>query len=116
MNAWQAKDIDALVRLLDPDVVAMADGGGKAITFLDPIRGRDHVVRAWLELADRIGDQAFQERTVNGQPGMIAQKDGVTITIFAFEVVDERIRHIWVVRNPEKLRPWAASTVRRPVP
>ena len=45
------------------------------------------------------------ERTVNGQPGLVAQQDGVTVTVFAFDVAGDRIKHIWVVRNPEKLRP-----------
>jgi RNA polymerase sigma-70 factor (ECF subfamily) len=26
--------------------------------------------------------------------------------VFAFDIADGRIRHIWVTRNPEKLRPW----------
>ncbi len=107
-RAWQAKDIGALVGLLDPSVVATADGGGRAITFRDPIEGRDQVIQAWLELADRVGDMAFVERTVNGQPGLVASQGGVVVTIFAFEVVDDRIRHIWAVRNPEKLRAWAS--------
>jgi RNA polymerase sigma-70 factor (ECF subfamily) len=29
--------------------------------------------------------------------------------VFAFDVAGDRIRHIWVVRNPDKLRSWAAS-------
>jgi RNA polymerase sigma-70 factor (ECF subfamily) len=29
--------------------------------------------------------------------------------VFAFEVSDDRITHIWVVRNPEKLRHWTAG-------
>jgi RNA polymerase sigma-70 factor (ECF subfamily) len=28
------------------------------------------------------------------------------VTVFAFEVADDRIKHIWAIRNPEKLRPW----------
>jgi RNA polymerase sigma-70 factor (ECF subfamily) len=44
--------------------------------------------------------------TVNGQPGLVAQQDGVTVTVFAFDVAGGRIKHIWAVRNPEKLRPW----------
>jgi len=31
------------------------------------------------------------------------------VTVFAFEVAGERIKHIWVVRNPEKLRPWTTG-------
>jgi len=48
----------------------------------------------------------FLERTVNGQPGLVAQQDGITVTVFAFDVADDRIKHIWVIRNPDKLRPW----------
>jgi len=49
------------------------------------------------------------ERTFNGQPGLVIQDDGVTVTVFALEVSGDRITHIWVVRNPEKLRPWTAG-------
>jgi hypothetical protein len=49
------------------------------------------------------------ERTVNGQPGLVAQLDGVTATVFAFDLADDRIKHIWAVRNPEKLRPWTTG-------
>jgi RNA polymerase sigma-70 factor (ECF subfamily) len=31
------------------------------------------------------------------------------VTVFAFEVAGDRIKHIWVVRNPEKLRRWATG-------
>jgi len=48
------------------------------------------------------------ERTVNGQPGLVALQDGAIVTVFAFEVAGDRIRRIWAVRNPEKLRPWTA--------
>jgi RNA polymerase sigma-70 factor (ECF subfamily) len=29
--------------------------------------------------------------------------------VFAFDVAGDRIRHIWVVRNPEKLHPWTTG-------
>ena len=48
------------------------------------------------------------ERAVNGQPGLVAQQDGVTVTVFAFDIAGDRIKHIWAVRNPDKLRPWTA--------
>jgi RNA polymerase sigma-70 factor, ECF subfamily len=106
-RAWQAKDINALIGLLDPDATATADGGGLAVAFLSPIEGGEQVARAWVEIANRTpSNMTYLERTVNGQPGLVAQQDGVTVTVFAFEVADDRIKHIWVVRNPEKLRSW----------
>lgn len=106
-RAWEAKDIDALIGLLDPDATAIADGGGLATTFPRPIEGAEQIARAWLEIARRRPDtMTFLERTVNGQPGLVAQQDGVIVTVFAFEVAGDRIKHIWVVRNPEKLRRW----------
>ena len=108
--AWEAKDIDALIGLLDPDATAIADGGGLATTFMRPIEGGEQIARAWVEIANRAsGTMTFLERTVNGQPGLVAEQDGVTVTVFAFEVAGDRIKHIWVVRNPEKLRPWTTG-------
>ena len=109
-RAWQAKDINALIALLDPDATATADGGGLALTFLRPIEGGELIARAWVELANRAtSNMTVYECTVNGQPGLVAQQDGVTVTVFAFDVAGDRIKHIWVVRNPEKLRPWTTS-------
>ncbi|MDF5757300.1 RNA polymerase sigma factor SigJ [Spongiactinospora sp. TRM90649] len=110
MQAWEAKDIDALIGLLDPDATAVADGGGLATTFLRPIEGGEQIARAWVELArHRPGDMTVLERMVNGQPGLVAQQDDVIVTVFAFEVAGDRISHIWVVRNPDKLRRWTTS-------
>jgi hypothetical protein len=39
----------------------------------------------------------------------VAEQDGVTVTVFAFDVAGDQIRHIWVVRNPEKLRHWTTG-------
>src|SRR6266566_1034292 len=109
--AWEAKDIDALIGLLDPDATTIADGGGLATTFLRPIEGGEQIARAWIEIANRTpSNMTFLERAVNGQPGLVAQQDGVTVTGFAFDVAGGRIRHIWVVRNPEKLRPWTTGS------
>jgi RNA polymerase sigma-70 factor (ECF subfamily) len=109
-QAWEAKDINALIGLLDPGATAIADSGGLAISFLDPIEGSEQIACAWIEIANRgRGNVTLMERTVNGQPGLVAQQDGVIVTVFAFEIAGDRIKHIWVVRNPEKLRPWTTG-------
>jgi RNA polymerase sigma-70 factor, ECF subfamily len=108
-QAWEAKDIDALIGLLDPDATAIGDGGGLVSAELRPIEGGEQIARAVLDIAGRAPDLTILERTVNGQPGLVAQQAGVTVTVFAFDIADDRIRHIWAIRNPEKLRPWTTS-------
>jgi RNA polymerase sigma factor (sigma-70 family) len=105
-RAWEAKDIGALVGLLDPDATAIADGGGLVSTILHPIQGGEQIARGFVDFAGRAPDLTFLERTVNGQPGLVAQQDGVTVAVVAFDVAGDRITHIWAVRNPDKLRPW----------
>ncbi len=107
-RAWEAKDIDALVNLLDPNATAVADGGGRAVTFLHPIVGAEQIGRAWAVLADRVtSGTTLLERTVNGQPGLVACQNDTVVTVFAFHLVGARITQIWVMRNPEKLRSWS---------
>ena len=105
--AWQAKDIEALVGLLDPDATTVADGGGLVSALLTPIEGGEVVARAFVDIAERAPDLEVLERTVNGQPGLLVRQADGTLTVVAFEVAGGVIRHIWAVRNPEKLRPWA---------
>jgi RNA polymerase sigma factor (sigma-70 family) len=108
--AWEAKNIGALIDLLDPEATAIADGGGLAVTFLRPIEGGEQIARAWVEIANRsLSTMMLVERTVNGRPGLVARQDGRTLTVFAFDVAGDRINRIWAVRNPEKLRHWTAA-------
>jgi RNA polymerase sigma factor (sigma-70 family) len=108
-QAWEAKDIDALIGLLDPDATAIADSGGLAAAHLLPIEGSEQIARAYVDIAGRAANLTILERTVNGQPGLVAQLDGATVTVCAFDVAGDRIKRIWAVRNPEKLRTWTAG-------
>src|SRR5262245_4907252 len=104
--AWEAKDIDALIGLLDPDATGVADSGGLVTAELRPMRGAEQLARAAIDVANLAPTMTILERTVNGQPGLAAQLDGATMTVFAFDIAGDRIKRIWAVRNPEKLRPW----------
>ena len=106
-KAWEAKDIDALIGLLDPGATMTADGGGRVTAALHPIEGGEQIARYVVDIASRApGNLTIGEHTGNGQPGLVAQQDGVTVTVFAFDVAGDRIKRIWAVRNPDKLRPW----------
>jgi RNA polymerase sigma-70 factor (ECF subfamily) len=73
-QAWQAKDIGALIGLLDPDATMTADGGGLAVAALRPVEGGERIARYAVDLASRAaGGLTLLERRVNGQPGLVAQ-------------------------------------------
>jgi RNA polymerase sigma factor (sigma-70 family) len=106
-RAWEAKDLNALIGLLDPGATAIADGGGLAVAALHPVEGGEHIARYLVDIIDRAPSElTLLERTVNGQPGLVAQQDGVIVSVFAFQVAGDRIKSIWTVRNPDKLRLW----------
>jgi RNA polymerase sigma-70 factor, ECF subfamily len=107
-HAWQAKDIDALISLLDPSATATGDGGGRATAALHPVDGAEQIARYLVDLADR-ATLTVRERTVNGQPGLAAHHDGVTAVVMAFAIAGDRITRIWAIRNPEKLRRWTQT-------
>ncbi|MBE1533111.1 RNA polymerase sigma factor SigJ [Actinomadura algeriensis] len=108
-RAWESKDIDALVGLLDPGATMIADGGGLAAAVLRPIEGGEQIARHLVAIAGRTPGTTILQRTVNGQPGLVAQHDGVTVTVAAFDIPGDRIERIWAVRNPEKLCPWTGA-------
>ncbi|WP_374774964.1 RNA polymerase sigma factor SigJ [Streptomyces sp. NBC_01310] len=108
-EAWEAKDIKALVGLLDPDATMTADGGGLVGTVLRPVEGSEHIAQYLIHISDKAPGLTLLERTVNGRPGLVAQHSGVTVTVAAFSLTGDRITRIWAVRNPEKLRPWTEN-------
>ena len=77
-RAWQAKDIDALIGLLDPNAAAIADGGGLAADLPAPDRGRraDRAAPGSSSPTGAPSTSKLLERTVNGQPGLVARQDG----------------------------------------
>jgi RNA polymerase sigma-70 factor (ECF subfamily) len=109
-RAWEAKDINALIGLLDPSATATGDGGGLVTAALRPIEGAEQIARFYAERAGAAPGLTILERTVNGQPGLVAQSNGVTVSVLAFEVADGRIRRIWAVLNPDKLQPWTTGS------
>ena len=84
-EAWLARDISALIGLLDPDATLTADGGGLVSATLDPIQGGERIAHYAVALARRAPDNVtLLERTVNGstRPGGPARRhhgDGVRL-------------------------------------
>ncbi|MDI3403747.1 RNA polymerase sigma factor SigJ [Streptomyces cavernicola] len=108
-RAWEAKDVSALVGVLDPAVTGLADGGGLVRARLHPMRGAVEIAEYLTAVSAGAVDRTVLERTVNGEPGLVVQDGGVTTVVMSFEIEDGRITRLWAVRNPEKLRSWTAT-------
>ncbi|MEU6285718.1 RNA polymerase sigma factor SigJ [Streptomyces sp. NPDC047028] len=113
-EAWETKDVAALVRLLDPAAVMTADGGGLVGTVLRPVEGGARIAQYMVAVAGTAPGPRLLERSVNGVPGLVAERAGTVVTVAAFDITDGHVSRIWVVRNPEKLRPWRRAG--RPAP
>jgi RNA polymerase sigma-70 factor (ECF subfamily) len=97
------------VDLLGPDAIASADSGGVVRAAVGPIHGARQIARHLVDEVARGTRLSLLERTVNGQPGLVAQVGDATVAVFAFAIADDRVRRVWAVRNPEKLRRWAGT-------
>ncbi|GLX93852.1 RNA polymerase sigma factor SigJ [Herbidospora sp. NBRC 101105] len=103
MAATLAGDVAALERMLADDVVAWADGGGKAPATRGPVTGRDQVVRHLLALTRYAGRIRLEPETVNGQPALAFYLDGHLSGITVVEFDHDRVVTIRAVANPAKL-------------
>ena len=100
-------DLIALMKVLDPDIVWHADGGGVVRAAARPILGADKVARMILGLMGKYWDPAglVEFAEVNGEPGLaLFQPDGTPGGILGFTVADGLITAAYVVANPAKLR------------
>ena len=105
--AAERGDTEQLVSMLADDVVAYADGGGKAQAFPKPVHGRDRVGRLLGRLTERGGVAYVRWRPaeINRQPGAIFfDRNGAAVLIVTIDVADELVQGIRAITNPDKLR------------
>ena len=104
LAAARSGDLTALESLLAADVVAWADGGGKAAAARRPVHGAPRVARylaGWMS-RDVPGARVVVT-DVNGQPGILGILDGQVLVAVLLRVVDRRVAGVYAVANPDKL-------------
>ena len=99
-------DVSEFARLLADDAVLYADGGGKRAAVLEPVHGKQNILRLFATIAAQrrfLRRDQLQRAAINGLPGFVVHaEDGVQTT--AFQAEDDRIVAVYVVRNPDKLQ------------
>jgi RNA polymerase sigma-70 factor (ECF subfamily) len=98
-------DLQGLMDVLAPDVVLLSDGGGKVSAGLRPILSADKVARFMVGLSRKLAGSTTTAElvVVNGRPGALVYLDGVLDTVVTFDVDDDRINRVYLVRNPDKI-------------
>lgn len=105
-EATSRGDMAGLLQLFSEDITVHTDGGGKASALLNPIHGRENSARVIIgaDKKFRSRDAVIRIVQVNGQPGLVGYVHGRAKTVLTVDVVDGRIRNVYILRNPEKLQ------------
>ncbi|MEU6879450.1 RNA polymerase sigma-70 factor [Streptomyces sp. NPDC046712] len=103
-RALETGDLQSLLDLLAPDVVALSDGGGIKQAMPRPVVGAEKVARLIAAGVTVFGPLATVEPArSNGHPALIVRIDGEIDMVVALRIDDGLVTGLYSVRNPEKL-------------
>lgn len=113
-DACRTGDVDALTRVLAPDVITRSDGGGHVHAARRAVVGADEVARFLLGV---LGGQARHGRSpevafepVNGRRGLVLREDGAITAVVDVAVAAGLVAEIAIVLNPDKLPSGTAAS------
>lgn len=99
LAASRSGDFDALLALLDPDVVLRADRAAVRMGASKELRGAPAVAKTFAGRA-----QGAQPTLVNGAAGAVWARRGRPRVVFTFTITEGRIAAIELLAEPERLR------------
>jgi RNA polymerase sigma-70 factor (ECF subfamily) len=104
VDALASGDAESLLNLIAPDAVLYGDGGGKALSVVNPLVGSERIVRFLLGLRRKYqGQYTVEPISVNGSPGFRLCRFGEPFGVGAYDIQDGRIQSFYNVMNPDKL-------------
>ena len=95
-------DFDALLTVLDPDVVLRSDLGGHPARVVRVVRGAQNVARGAM-LGSRDG-KVVRPALVNGAAGVVVTAEDRVVVVVGFTIVGGKIVEMNVLADPERLR------------
>src|SRR5215204_809404 len=111
-HACVTGSVEELMTVLHADATFVSDGGGKAAAATRPLLGAGRITKFVLGYAAKLhwSESDFQLVTINGAPGLLMRHPIAGDGTYSFDIGDGRIRAIYVVRNPDKLRAFLEHT------
>jgi RNA polymerase sigma-70 factor, ECF subfamily len=105
VDAVQAQDQPALLKLLSDDATWTSDGGGKAKAAKKIVRGAQHVARFATGVYRRhLPLMTFRPVTVNDEPGYAVFHAGRILSVLTIRTDGHRILDVYAILNPDKLK------------
>ncbi len=108
-RAARGGDFDALVALLDPDVVLRADYGAKRTGAFKVVHGAPAVARQ--ALLGAFPAAQVRPALVNGAAGVVITVGGRPFAVMGFTVSEGKIVEIDAIADPERVRGIAAAVL-----
>jgi RNA polymerase sigma factor (sigma-70 family) len=102
LAALRAGDFQALVAVLDPNVVITADAVAQPVEAKREIRGAENWAKGAIAAAR--GARAAQPALIDGAVGLVIAPQGRLFRALRFTLADEKIAAIEVIGDPERLR------------
>ncbi len=94
-------DFEALVEVLDPDVVLHGDGGPRRPAHTVTVRGAEEVAGRAMTFASL--DPWVHPALVNGAAGVVVAPHGRPLSVMAFTVRGDKIVEIDTLSDPDRL-------------
>ncbi|NVB79118.1 MAG: sigma-70 family RNA polymerase sigma factor [Kofleriaceae bacterium] len=107
-DAAQAGDVDSLMRMLAADAVLITDGGtagvrsGRVRTLVRPLLGAKKIA-AFVTATDGAEWRDQREHVLNGQPALVAYRDGRPYGVLQLGIADGRILEVYIQADPSRL-------------
>ncbi len=103
--AIEADDERTLLALFAEDATLTSDGGGKVPAARNVVRGAERLTRLFLSVARKLpGKVSRSILPINGEPGLVTFIDGRPVSALSFVTDGVRIRALYNVLNPDKLK------------
>ena len=111
-HACVTGNAEELMAVLHADATFVADGGGKAAAPTSPLLGADRIAEFLIDIVGKVrwSESDPQLVTINGTPGLLVRHPITGNGTYSFDIANGRIRGIYVVRNPDKLRGFLEQT------
>jgi RNA polymerase sigma-70 factor, ECF subfamily len=105
LAAAREGDVDRLIGMLSQDAELWTDSGGEAVAARNVLRSADHVARFLVGVARKGAGVQLTRALVNGTPGIVVANPDEVVATFTVELDEQaRIRRVFVVVSPSKLR------------